>query len=155
MAEELKLNANEKAILKVLGEATEPMTLAEITAKANTGVNFVSGHINALVHKKNLVAKADAKTVRVPAVRNVGVYAIKASAKITDKTKLNAKEKDIVSALKDSNGLTLAEISEKVGYNLVSGNINALITNKGLVEKVAEKEVSYETTRKVSTYTLA
>lgn len=154
MANEIKLNENEKNILKILGEATEPMTLAEISAKA--GTNYMSGHINALIHKKGLVVKGEKKTIKVPAVRNVGVYAMKASAKITDKTKLNAKEKDIVSALTGAtDGLTLAEISGKVGYNLVSGNINALLTNKGLVEKVAEKEVSFETTRKVGTYTLA
>ena len=156
MANEIKLNENEKVILRVLGESQgKPMTLAEITEKANTGVNYVSGHINALIHKKGLVAKGETAVIRVPAVRNVGVYALKASAKITEKTKLNAKEKDIISALQGSDGMTLAEISDKVGYNLVSGNINALLTNKGLVEKVAEKEVSFETTRKVGTYTLA
>jgi uncharacterized membrane protein len=154
MANEIKLNENEKTIVRILGEANKPMTLAEISAKA--GVNFVSGHINALIHKKNMVVKGETATIKVPAVRNVGVYALKATAKITDKTKLNAKERDIVSALKGStDGLTLAEISNKVGYDLVSGNINALLTNKGLVEKVAEREVSFETTRKVGTYTLA
>ena len=53
--------------------------------------------------------------------------------------------------------MTLAEITLAGGFEkpLVSGNINALITNKGKVEKCGEKEITYTAKKKVATYKLA
>ena len=51
--------------------------------------------------------------------------------------------------------MTLAEISEKVGKKLVSGNINALLTSKGRLVKGEDKEITYQAKKKVATYKLA
>ena len=51
--------------------------------------------------------------------------------------------------------MTLAEISDKAGKKLVSGNINALLTSKGKVAKGEDKEITYTAKKKVATYKLA
>lgn len=71
---------------------------------------------------------------------------------------INPTEQKILDVLSNATApLTLAEITEKGGFEkpLVSGNINALITNKGKVVKDGEKEIVVQAKRKVATYRLA
>ena len=61
-------------------------------------------------------------------------------------------DRAIVAALKGAeNGLTLAEINEKTGLNLVAGHIVSAM-NKGLIEVIGEAEIEKPSKRKVSTY---
>lgn len=74
------------------------------------------------------------------------------------KININPTELKILEVLKNANEpMTLAEITLAGGFEkpLVSGNINALITNKGKVEKCGEKEITYTAKKKVATYKLA
>lgn len=71
---------------------------------------------------------------------------------------INPTEQKILDVLSNATApLTLAEITELGGFEkpLVSGNINALITNKGKVVKDGEKEIVVQAKRKVATYRLA
>lgn len=63
----------------------------------------------------------------------------------------NDNDRAIVNALRDSEGMTIAEINEATGLSLVSGNIVSAM-KKGLIAKIGEKEIVRPTTRKVSTY---
>lgn len=61
-------------------------------------------------------------------------------------------EKKIVEALANADhALTLAELSEKLGMEIKSGNINALV-KKGNVEKTGEREIVVQAKRKVGEY---
>lgn len=61
-------------------------------------------------------------------------------------------EKKIVDALATADcPLTLAELSEKLGMEIKSGNINALV-KKGNVEKSGEREIIVQAKRKVGEY---
>ena len=61
-------------------------------------------------------------------------------------------EKKIVDALANADhALTLAELSEKLGMEMKSGNINALV-KKGNVEKTGEREIVVQAKRKVGEY---
>ena len=61
-------------------------------------------------------------------------------------------EKKIVDALASADhALTLAELSEKLGMEIKSGNINALV-KKGNVEKTGEREIIVQAKRKVGEY---
>lgn len=61
-------------------------------------------------------------------------------------------EKKIVSALANADhALTLAELSGVLGFEVKSGNINALV-KKGNVEKSGEREVIVQAKRKVGEY---
>lgn len=61
-------------------------------------------------------------------------------------------EKKIVEALANADhALTLAELSESLGMEVKSGNINALV-KKGNVEKSGEREVIVQAKRKVGEY---
>lgn len=73
------------------------------------------------------------------------------------KLNINETEQKILNVLAEANGeaLTLAEIGEKIGKKLVSGNINALLTSKGKVVKGEDKEIIYQAKKKVATYKLA
>lgn len=61
-------------------------------------------------------------------------------------------ERKIVEALANADhALTLAELSEKLGMEIKSGNINALV-KKGNVEKTGEREIVVQAKRKVGEY---
>lgn len=61
-------------------------------------------------------------------------------------------EKKIVEALATADcPLTLAELSQKLGMDIKSGNINALV-KKGNVEKSGEREIVVQAKRKVGEY---
>lgn len=61
-------------------------------------------------------------------------------------------EKKIVEALATADcPLTLAELSQKLGMEIKSGNINALV-KKGNVEKSGEREIVVQAKRKVGEY---
>lgn len=61
-------------------------------------------------------------------------------------------EKKIVETLANADhALTLAELSENLGMEIKSGNINALV-KKGNVEKSGEREVIVQAKRKVGEY---
>ena len=68
-------------------------------------------------------------------------------------TKIVYTENDraIVNALRNSEGLSLAEIKEATGLEIKSGHIVSAM-KKGLIAKIGEKEVSRPSTRVVSTY---
>lgn len=61
-------------------------------------------------------------------------------------------EKKIIEALATADcPLTLAELSQKMGMDIKSGNINALV-KKGNVEKTGEREIIVQAKRKVGEY---
>lgn len=61
-------------------------------------------------------------------------------------------EKKIVTALETADRpLTLAELTDMLGMEIKSGNINALV-KKGNVEKSGEREVIVQAKRKVGEY---
>lgn len=66
---------------------------------------------------------------------------------------INYTENDhaLVNALRDSEGMTLAELREATGLDLKAGHITSAM-KKGLIVKVGEREVIRPTTREVSTY---
>lgn len=73
MAEKkLTINETEQAILNVLANATEPMTLAEISEQV--GKKLVSGNINALLTSKGKVVKGDDKEITYVAKKKVATY---------------------------------------------------------------------------------
>ena len=142
------LNEKQSAFVNALKE-TEGLTLAEASAKA--GVEIKSGSINTLV-KKGLVTIVGDREIVVKAKRKIKVFAI-ATAPTAD-AKLNDKQKAFLAALADTEGLTLAEASEKTGIEIKSGSINTL-TKKGLVAIVGEREILVDTKRKVKVFALA
>lgn len=61
-------------------------------------------------------------------------------------------EKKILNALADADhAMTLAELSTVLGFEVKSGNINALV-KKGNVEKSGEREIIVQAKRKVGEY---
>ena len=61
-------------------------------------------------------------------------------------------EKKIVTALETADRpLTLAELTDMLGMEIKSGNINALV-KKGNVEKSGEREIIVQAKRKVGEY---
>lgn len=61
-------------------------------------------------------------------------------------------EKKILNALETADhAMTLAELTEMLGMEIKSGNINALV-KKGNVEKSGEREVIVQAKRKVGEY---
>ena len=63
-------------------------------------------------------------------------------------------EKKILTALENADhALTLAELSDVLGMEVKSGNINALV-KKGNVEKSGEREVIVQAKRKVGEYSI-
>ena len=61
-------------------------------------------------------------------------------------------EKKILTALENADhALTLAELSDVLGMEVKSGNINALV-KKGNIEKSGEREVIVQAKRKVGEY---
>ena len=70
-------------------------------------------------------------------------------------TKLNDKQQKFLEILaQNPDGLTLAEASDGLGFELKSGTTNTLIT-KGLVQTVGEKKVPVTAYRAVKVYALA
>lgn len=70
-------------------------------------------------------------------------------------TQLNDKQQKFLEILANNpDGLTLAEASDGLGFELKSGTTNSLIT-KGLVQIVGEKKVPVTTYRAVKVYALA
>lgn len=66
----------------------------------------------------------------------------------------NKNQKAFMEALEGvEEGLTLAEINEKLGTEIKTGSINCLLT-KGLVETDGEREVMVLTKKKVKVYKL-
>ena len=65
----------------------------------------------------------------------------------------NDNDRAIVSALKGTDGMTLAELSAATGLELKPGNIRGAI-NKGLVEVIGERDIERDGLRNVSTYSL-
>lgn len=77
---------------------------------------------------------------------------------MANEIKITEMEQKILSALENApdGDYTLAEISEMVGVELKSGNINALVNKKGKLECHKDaREVEYTAKKKVATYSLA
>lgn len=60
-------------------------------------------------------------------------------------------DRAIVNALRDSEGLTLAELRDVTGIDLKPGHVVAAM-RKGLIASIGEKEIFRPSTREVSTY---
>lgn len=60
-------------------------------------------------------------------------------------------DRAIVNALRDSEGMTLAELREVTGLDLKPGHVVSAI-KKGLIASIGEREVLRPATREVSTY---
>lgn len=76
---------------------------------------------------------------------------------MADKINITPVEQKILDALANApaGDYTLAEISEMVGVELKSGNINALVNKKGKLECHKDaREVEYTARKKVATYSL-
>lgn len=143
------LNEKQIAFVKALETSTDGLTLAEASAVAGTEIK--SGSINVLV-KKGTVTIVGEREIVVKAKRKVKVFAL-ATAPAED-AKLNDKQKAFLAALDGTEGLTLAEASEKAGMEIKSGSINTL-TKKGLVKIAGDREILVDAKRKVKVFALA
>ena len=75
MAEKkLTINPTEQKILDILGNANEPMTLAEISEAGAFDKPLVSGNINALITSKGKVVKCGEKEITYTAKKKVATY---------------------------------------------------------------------------------
>lgn len=142
------LNDKQVAFVKALKD-TEGLTLAEASEKA--GLDIKSGSINTLV-KKGIVAIVGEREIVVKAKRKVKVFALATAP--AENAKLNDKQKAFLAALDGTEGLTLAEASEKAGMEIKSGSINTL-TKKGLVKIAGDREILVDAKRKVKVFALA
>lgn len=77
MAErKLTINPTEQKILDVLSNATEPMTLNEISIAGGFEKPLVSGNINALITSKGKVVKCGEKEITYTAKKKVATYTL-------------------------------------------------------------------------------
>lgn len=140
MAKEKKVkpivyNVNDREIVAVLKE-NGPMTLAEISEKLGRTIN--PGVITS-VRNKGLIVNAGERDIERDGFKPAMTYAFATDevAKRENGKAYNYSETEskILTAIKEfDKPVTLAEIAEKVGMPLMSGNINALV-KKGNVVK--------------------
>ena len=147
----------DKAIVKVLKENEDGLTLAEIAAA--TGLDIKSGTVNSAV-TKGLVDKVGTREVVRNGKRNVATYTL-----ITDEVlnKADGKpanytdnEKKLMAVLKGADApMILAEIAEGMGVEkLSSGAVNGLV-KKGNIAKAGEVTVTVPVKAEVTVYALA
>lgn len=149
----IKFNENDTLIVKILKEANEPLTLAEINEIAQADIK--PGTITATKNKGVIAIAPEKKMTMRRQVREVSVYRF-----ITDEVKKTAKgkeksysdsEKEVLAVLKDAaEPMTLADIAkarnvDKMGAGAMSGLVkagNIEIAGKVKVEGFAEDEVN-------------
>lgn len=144
----VNLNANRVAILNALRGANKPLTLAEISAIV--GFEVKSGSTNSLV-SAGYIVKAGKVEVAKKVKSKVAVYALGETDIKSTKLKADEKRTAILNALKDGEG-TLAELSERVGFEIKTGTTNAMLT-AGVIAKVGTREIIKDGKAKVETYT--
>lgn len=74
MAKQMTINPTEQKILDVLSNASEPMTLSEISEMGGFEKPLVSGNINALITSKGKVVKCGEKEITYTAKKKVATY---------------------------------------------------------------------------------
>lgn len=144
---------NDKAIVNVLKGAPEGMTIAEMNEA--TGLKLVSGNIVSAM-KKGLIEVIGEKEVIKQSKAKIATYEFVTAEpqKKEDGKAYNYtdKEKAILAAASDIEGaFTLADLSEKMGLKLSSGNINALVI-KGNIAKGEPKDVLRPSKSSVNVY---
>lgn len=156
-AKETKIVYNEKdrAIVSALKESGSAMTLSELCEA--TGMEIKAGNINGTVGK-GLIAAGEKREIERNGKRNVATYVL-VNAEPTVKSEKDGKtvmnaysdtEKAILGALSNE-PQTLAQLSEKLGKTLVSGNINGLV-KKGNVAKGEDVTITVKVPAEVNTY---
>lgn len=147
MEKKINYTQTDRVIVNLLANGAE-LTLAEMNEKAD--IDLVSGHVVSAM-KKGLIEVVGEKEIVKPSKRKVAVYnfiGVPADVKLTDK------EKELVKFLCGEGQeptFTIAELSDRMGKKLTSGNINGL-TKKGVIEKNDECEVSTTRKSKVKVY---
>ena len=144
-----------KSVVRALAASDRPLSIAEMNAVSD--VKILSGHISGLV-KQGIILNAGTTIVNIPSKRKAGLYVFN-----TDEVKINLTsgkpynysdaEKDILNAFegREDVPMTLAQISELVGRNLTSGNINGLVT-KGNISFIGRIDVPCIVKKEVKTY---
>lgn len=147
------MNETRVAVLKVLRNATKPMTLAEI-ANAMGVEKIATGTTNAML-TAGYIAKGD--KVKVPAAgkRNVNTYAYKSEPAKDTKVVMNETRVAILATLKGANKpMTLAEIANAIGAEKINpGVITPMLTAETIVV-AGETSVPTKTSKNVDTYVL-
>lgn len=149
MSDKIKSNSvYVDAIVAVLTDAAEPLTIAAISEKA--GMEIKPGHIVAALRKK-LIVKADEEVEEIrPDTKKVCTYkrgSLTVNAYTVEHPKVSFSETAVAlaNALTDEPA-TLDDLSKKAGIDFKSGHITSLVS-KGIAEKGEEKAI--ETTKKV------
>lgn len=154
MATQITLSENAKVALSILKGSDKALTLAEISEKA--GFKVQPGTMTGLI-KNGLVEKGDKVTLEKAGTKEVSSFVF-----VTDEVGTNDKgeaynysdtEKAIIDALKNAGkAMTLAEISEVVGFAVKPGNITSLVNRKGNLAKGDMVEVPTIEKSEVNTY---
>ena len=149
----IKFNEKDVLIVKILKEANEPLTLAEINAISE--VEIKPGTITATKNKGVIAVAPEKKTALRKQNREVSTYKF-----VTDEVMKNPKgkekaysdsEKEILAVLKEADvAMTLAEIAkarnlDKIGAGAISGLVkagNVEMAGKIKVESFTEDEVN-------------
>lgn len=151
-------NDNDRAIVAALSASDRALTLAELSEA--TGLNLKPGNITAARNKLLVIVAGEVEPERM-GKRLVSTYTLISKDVNSDKNGkpygYSETETAIMNALDGAESpMTLAEISEKIGAPLTSGNINALVRNKGNVAMAGKIEVIVKVKPSpVKTYTVA
>lgn len=156
-AKETKIVYNEKdrAIVNALKEAGKEMTLAELCEA--TGMDLKPGNITGTVGK-GLIEVAGKREIERDGKRKAATYVLVTADATVKSEKEDKKVMNVYSETETAilNALTnepqtLAQLSEKLGKTLVSGNINGLV-KKGNVAKGEDITITVKVPAEVNTY---
>ena len=137
------------AVINVLKEASDGLTLSEISAA--TGLDVKSGTVVALVKRGN-VAVIGSREIERPTIKKINSYTYVGVAADTD-VKLTETEQKVLPLVKElPAGFVLADLAKAMGKDkITSGYINGLV-KKGFIEKAGVIEVPTTTKSEVNVY---
>lgn len=143
----LVMNETRKAVIEVLRNANAPMTLAEIGAAI--GVDLKTGTTNAML-TAGVIVKAGETKVAATGTSPRATYTFNCMPSENSKFVMTPERTAIAAAL-EGKTMTLAQVSEIVGFEVKSGSINAMVS-AGVVAKVGEVKVTVPRSKTVATY---
>jgi len=149
-------NEMDRTIVKTLNSLPEGKGTAKEIATAAGLDKIEPGNLVSAMHK-NLIKSVGEAEVERPTTRKVETYVFVTEdiAKKADGKEYaySDTEKAIIAALKGAEKpMTLAELSTAIDKELVSGNINSLVTKKGNIAKAGKVEVEAVTSGIVKVY---
>lgn len=138
-------------IVSILKNAPDGLTLKEMNEAAPEGEIIRSGNLTSAVKKGLIEVIGDRETVRT-GKRNITFYGLVSADLQSDADgkpfNYTDNEKAIlaaVAAMPNKDRFTLEDLAAAMGKEkLFSGNINALVTKKGNIAKVATEQVAVQ-----------